>query len=382
MQIARVAGWLLPEPTERAARRPKVVAIGGDGIGPDVVRVTVACLRAMKLPIEIVEPEYGAAAARAYGTPFPDSLREELDRSDAVLFGAIDTGAGQCREILRHLRFGLDCFANVRPAANIEGVGGSIASGSGVNLVVVRELSEGMYPAREGDLSALGSRWPELCDALGRPLPRTGTFAIQVVTERACERVARYAANLAAQRKRLGIGRGHVTIVAKDNVLRQSDGLFRSVCSRVVEAAGGLTQDHLYVDDAARRIVACPETFDVILTTNLYGDILSDIASEIMGGIAMAPSAAIGSGHAYFEPCHGSAPDLAGRDQANPTATLLSAAMLLSYLGLEADAQRLHESVFSTIRSGFRTRDLGGTATTSSFASAVSAAAGPARRHN
>lgn len=364
--------WLRPAPTtaERAGP-PRVVAIGGDGIGPEIVAAAVSCLRATGAPVDIVTPAHGARSLQEHGTAFPEQLRAELDRADAVLFGAVDTGpGGHCRPILRYIRFGLSTYANLRPAALLPGIP-SVTGGAGANLVIVRELTEGAYPGCEGALAELGQRWPDLRDALGRALPAEGRFALTIVTEPATRRIARYAAELALHRQQLGVSRGHVTIVTKANVLRRSDGLFRELCEQEIAGVNGISWDHVYVDEAARRLVACPDSFDVIVTTNLYGDILSDVAAEIMGGMPMAPSAGIGDGHAYFESCHGSAPDIAGKDLANPAATILSAAMLLGYLGFPAHAQQLMDGLLATIAAGCKTADLGGDATTTGFASEV-----------
>lgn len=371
--------WLLPAPTDRQrSARPRVVAVGGDGIGPEIVAAAVSCLRATGAPLDIVEPAHGEHSLRQEGAAFPERLRTELDSADAILFGAVDTGPrGHCRPILRYIRFGLSTYANIRPAALLPALP-SITGGAGANLVIVRELTEGAYPGCEAGLAELGQRWPELRDALGRPLPAEGRFSLTVVTEAATLRIARYAAALALHRQRLGVGRGHVTIVTKANVLRQSDGLFRDLCEQEISKVDGITCDHVYVDEAARRLVASPATFDVIVTTNLYGDILSDVAAEIMGGMPMAPSAGIGDGHAYFESCHGSAPDIAGQDIANPAATILSAAMLLSYLGFAAHARRLMQGLLGTIAAGCATADLGGDATTSGFAAEVCRRSTPA----
>ena len=195
---------------------------------------------------------------------------------------------------------------------------------------------------------------------------------MRVITEKASDRVARVAARLATQRREQGVGSGKITIVGKTNVLKQSDGFFEEVARAAIsDVDSSLNVDFLFVDEACRRLVVMPETFDVILTTNLYGDIMSDVASEIIGGIAVAPSASIGESTAYFESCHGSAPDIAGQGIANPTATLLSGAMMLTYLGFQEGAQRLAKATYRAIGGGTRTRDLGGSATTSEFTDAV-----------
>jgi isocitrate/isopropylmalate dehydrogenase len=365
--------WLIPRAGVDASRAPRIVALGGDGIGPEVVSAAVRCLEALALPLEIVRPLHGKDAVQERGTPYPDETRAAVESADAVLFGAVDTGPeGHCRPILRHLRFGLDTHANLRPAVSLPGLPAITGQGR-TNLVIVRELTEDMYPGCEGDLQELAARWPGLKDRVGRPLPTAGKFALRVITERASRRIGRYAARLAMRRRELGVSSGHVTIVGKGNVLRDTDGLFARACEAELSEHGGLTWDTLYVDEAARRLVANPFSFDVIVTSNLFGDILSDVASEVMGGMPAAPSASIGERVAYFEPCHGSAPDIAGRGIANPSGAILSAAMMLAYLGLSDAAERLTAATIDAIIGGCRTRDRGGTATSDEMTAAVCA---------
>jgi isocitrate/isopropylmalate dehydrogenase len=345
--------------------------MGGDGIGPEVVEVATRCLLALDLPIDVVMPPHGAAAARDLGSPYPEETRAAVESADAILFGAVDTGPeGFCRPILRHLRFGLDTYANLRPASTLSGLS-SITGRKRTNLVIVRELSEDMYPGCEGDLQELAARWPGLTDRAGRPVPTAGKFALRVITESASRRIGRYAARLAAHRRQAGISAGHVTIVGKANVLRDTDGLFGKACEAELSAQGGLTWDTLYVDEAARRLVANPDSFDVIVTSNLFGDILSDVACEVMGGLPMSPSGSIGDRAAYFEPCHGSAPEIAGRGIANPSATILSAAMMLSFLGFGREAERLVRATIEASRGCHTTADRGGGATTQDFGDQV-----------
>ncbi len=365
------SGWLLPAGhLPASARRPRVVALGGDGIGSEVVSAALSCLEALDAPIDVVTPPHGPETRARLGTPFPDALREELDRADAILFGAVDTGPEGSADILRYIRFSLDTYANIRPATSVPHVPARTGGGA-TDLVIVRELTEGMYPGREGDLSELARLAPGLEDHLGYRLPGEGAFALRVVTEAASRRIARYARALASQRKANGVGRGRVTIVTKENVLRRSDGLFRAICEQELAADPALDIDHVYVDEAARRMVACPEQFDVVVTTNLFGDVLSDVSSEVMGGMPMAPSAGVGERVAYFEACHGSAPDIAGRGVANPAATLLSAAMMLTYLGRDDLGERLAAAVTDALAAGNKTPDLGGRASTDEVARAV-----------
>jgi isocitrate/isopropylmalate dehydrogenase len=360
--------WVVPG--ARRAKDARVVAIGGDGVGPEVVEAALQCLAAAAPELRVEKPVQGEEALTRHGSAFPPELKDALSRADAVLFGAVDTERGHARPILQYLRWGRISYANLRPTATLPGVP-ALTGETGCNLVIVRELTEGLYPGREGDLAQLSAAMPEYRDRMGKALPAQGAFALRIVTEAASRRIGAYAARLAAHRKALGISPGKVTVVTKQNVLPRTDGLFRAACEAEAAAVGGLEVDHLYVDEAARRMVAMLDSFDVVVTTNLFGDVLSDVAAEAMGGLPLAPSAGIGDGWAYFESCHGSAPDLAGQDMANPAATILSGAMMLVYLGLPEPAGRLVSATVSAIADGVRTRDLGGKAGTSAFTAEV-----------
>jgi isocitrate/isopropylmalate dehydrogenase len=342
-----------------------IAALGGDGIGPEVVGAAVQVIRATGAPIEIREPAHGDAAKAAGLEPFGAEARAQCETADAVLFGAAEVVSVP---ILRYLRWSRGVFANLRPSAPIVP---EVATAP-CNLVIVRELSEGLYPAREGDLAELARRWPEYRDKLGRALPEDGKFALRVVTPNASQRIGRFAAELAAYRRSTGAGPGHVTIVSKANVLRETDGLFHQLCETEIRAVdGSLGIDHVYVDEAARRLVRSAAKFDVIVTTNLFGDILSDVAGEVAGGMPLAPSSAVGADFAYFEPVHGTAPDIAGRGIANPIGAMLSAAMMLHHLDCATAADRIVSAIAETISRGVRTRDLGGDAGTAAFTDAV-----------
>jgi isocitrate/isopropylmalate dehydrogenase len=365
MRIVRGTFAHTRQPT--AGQRAKVVALGGDGIGPEVVAAALRCVRALDLPIDIAEPLHGSAAVAAGEDPFSPEVRDMCEQADAVLFGACERVS---IPILHFLRFDLDSYANLRPARSIPDIGVG-SRDRFVDLVVVRELTEGLYPGREGELSELSRRWPEFRDRLDRPLPDHGYFAIGVVTEPATRRIGRYAADLAARRKAEGISAGKVTVVTKANVMPTAEGAFRRWCEEEIASVGGLEVDHLYIDEAARRAAACPETFDVVVSGNLFGDILSDVASEAGGGLPLAPSASVGERHAYFEPVHGSAPDIVGKGVANPVAAMVSAAMMLGYLGHLDAAERLEDAITASVKSGSRTADMGGDATTEQVTDAV-----------
>lgn len=348
---------------------PNIVALGGDGIGPEVVEATLRCIEALKVPLTITRPLHGKAALDSEGTTLPDATKRAIDESDAVLFGAIDTSTGHAKETLLYLRFDCAMYANLRPVTSVDCIP-SIIGGDKTNLVIVRELTEGEYPGREGQLADLTAKWPEYRDSRKNPLPTEGAFGLRIVTESATERIVKFAIRLAQHRKAKGYSEGKISIVHKQNVLQISDGLFASVCRKHIEAAG-LPFDEIYVDEAARRMVAETDKYDVIVTTNLYGDVLSDVACEAMGGMPMVPSAGIGENGAYFESCHGSAPDIVGTGKANPAATILSGAMMLSYLGMPEPAQRLIDATLGCIREGVKTGDLGGKESTDSFTDAI-----------
>jgi isocitrate/isopropylmalate dehydrogenase len=251
-----------------------------------------------------------------------------------------------------------------------------LADPSGIDYVILRENSEGIYPGREGNLADITRLMPEISDRTGRSIGHyggEGRFAVKVVTPRGAERIARFACELAKRRQAKGKP-GKVTCVTKSNVLPKTDGLFQETAERVVKAAG-LAFEHFHVDDAARRLVRFPRSMDVVLCMNLYGDILSDLAAETAGGLGLAPSGCFGDGWAYFESVHGSAPDIAGRGIANPTATILSAALMLDHMDFGAEADRLRAAVGRVYRDGTTlTPDQGGGAKTHDMAQAVLAA--------
>jgi isocitrate/isopropylmalate dehydrogenase len=346
---------------------PTIALLGGEGIGPEVVEATASVLRELLPQATLVRPLHGEAAVVACGSSMPAETQETCRRADGILFGATWKHSS---EVLRFLRWGLDTYANLRPSRSRVGLPSPLRSQVPIDLVIVRENVEGEYPAREGELAEMSRRWPEFRDALGRALPTQGRFAVRVVTETGARRIAEQAARVARRRRERGRP-GLVTIVTKANVLKRSDGLFREIAEQVLDAAD-LPHDHYYVDDGCRRLIACPEAFDVILAPNLYGDILSDVAAELVGGLGMAPSACVGDGASYFESVHGAAPDIAGKGIANPLATVLSAALMLEHLGFTQEALALESAVDLLIADGkVLTPDLGGVAKTADVIDAL-----------
>jgi isocitrate/isopropylmalate dehydrogenase len=351
-----------------------IVALPGEGIGIEVVDATCEVLVGTGLPLKILTPPQGAAALKSHGSPIPEETKRAAREADGVLFGAAGPSSSP---VVSWLRWEMEAFAGIRPIRFYPGMRSPLADPEGIDYVIVRENSEGLYPGREGALAEIARLMPHLSDKTGRTLTDFGSegrFAVKVVTPGGAERIARVACELAQKRKARGKP-GKVTCVTKSNVLPKTDGLFQETAERVVRAAGDLAFEHFHVDDAARRLVRFPTSMDVVLCMNLYGDILSDLAAETAGGLGLAPSGCFGDGWAYFESVHGSAPDIAGRGIANPTATILSAAMMLEHIGFGAEAERLQAAVGRVYRDGKTlTPDQGGGAKTRDMAQAVVAA--------
>jgi isocitrate/isopropylmalate dehydrogenase len=350
-----------------------IVALPGEGIGIEVVEATCEVLAGTGLPLKILTPPQGAAATKSHGSPIPDETKRAAREADGVLFGAAGPSSSP---VVSWLRWEMEAFAGVRPIRFYPGMRSPLAEPDGIDYVLLRENSEGLYPGREGNLADVVRLMPDLADRTGRTISHyglDGRFAVKVVTPGGAERIARFACELARARQAKGKP-GKVTCVTKSNVLPKTDGLFQQTAERVVRAAG-LPFEHFHVDDAARRLVRFPQSMDVVLCMNLYGDILSDLGAETAGGLGLAPSACFGNGWAYFESVHGSAPDIAGLGIANPTATILSAAMMLEHVGFGAEAERLQGAVGRVYRDGKTlTPDQGGSARTRDMAQAVLAA--------
>ena len=342
-----------------------VVALPGEGIGPEVVDATCELLMGTGLPIKILTPPQG--------NPVPEETKRAAREADGVLFGAAGPSTSA---VVSWLRWEMSAWAGVRPIKFFPGMHSPLVDPEGIDYILLRENSEGIYPGREGDLADLVKLMPNLSDRTGRTVKEFGTegrFAVKVVTPRGAERIARFACELARKRQALGKP-GKVTCVTKSNVLPRTDGLYHQTVERIVREAG-LPFEHFHVDDAARRLVRFPKSMDVVLCMNLYGDILSDLGAETAGGLGLAPSGNFGDGWAYFESVHGSAPDIAGRGIANPTATIRSAALMLEHMGMSAEAQRLDQAVARIYRDGkVLTPDQGGTAKTREMTQAVLAA--------
>jgi isocitrate/isopropylmalate dehydrogenase len=349
--------------------KKRVVIIEGEDAAPEAVRPTIALIDRLGVDIEWLRPPVGEEGLVRCGSLFPDESRDAIDASDATLFGAT---SGKSAPALFYLRWGKATYANVRPARWMPGCRSPLAHPEGIDFVIVRENLEDLYVGLEGDLSAL--RPLGLTSPMARrPVAEMGPgqFALKVITAAGTERVARFSFELARRRKARGRP-GKVTCASKYNMLPRTDGLFRDVAAGVATAYPDIAFETFIVDDFARRLVATPHDLDVVVLPNLYGDILSDAAAGVIGGLGLAPSGCYGDTYAYFESAHGSAPDIAGRNVINPTATILSATMMLEYLGFAAAARRLEAAVQRVYASGRTlTLDQGGRASTSDFCEAV-----------
>lgn len=319
-----------------------LLIIKGDGIGPEVVEASLVVLQQLGLDLHFEEAQAGYACYQECGDPIPPATIEAARKAEATLFGAVTTPPDikNYRSAVVTLRKTLDLYANLRPVHSLGLKGAHYRDG--LDFYVVRENTEGMYSGQEEDF---GDR----------------ATALRVITRRGSERIVRYAFELAKR-----TGKKRVTIVHKANVLRLTDGLFRRVALGVAEEykQHGIEAQELLVDTMAMRLIKDPENFEVIVTTNLFGDILSDEAAELVGGLGVAASGNIGLEGAIFEPVHGSAPDIAGKGIANPLAALLATAMLLQHINETEASDRLRQAVSTVIQSGNLTPDLGGTATT------------------
>ncbi len=323
----------------------KIAVIPGDGIGKTVVPEAVRVLERTGLKFDFQYMEVGHEVFKKVGTSIPEDVLSEIKETQACLFGATTTpvDVADYRSAVVTLRKALDLFANVRPAKSYP-IRSSVKD---VDLVIVRENTEGLYSGIEFELE-------------------DSAFTLRMITRKASERIAKFAFNLATKRRK------KVTVVTKANVMRKSCGLFRQVSLLVAKDYPQVEVNELFVDVAAMNLVLKPQVFDVILTSNLFGDILSDEAAGLVGGLGLAPSANIGNDYALFEPVHGSAPDIAGKGIANPMAAILSAKMMLNYLGETKWAERIENAVVTVLREGkCLTPDLGGTSTSHEVTEAI-----------
>jgi isocitrate dehydrogenase (NAD+) len=338
----------VPDDALQQASPPySVTLIPGDGIGPEVIDATVQILEATGIPFIWDRQEAGADVIPRYGTALPDEVLNSVIRNKVGLKGPISTPVGggfQSVNVTLRKRLGL--YANVRPARTLPGVKTPF---SGIDIVVVRENSEDLYSGIEHVVV------PGVVESL------------KIITEVASTRIARYAFDYAKKN-----GRKKVTAVHKANIMKLSDGLFLECCKRVAREYPEVEYNEVIVDNCCMQLVTRPQQFDVMVMENLYGDIVSDLVSGLVGGLGVTGSANIGPDAVMYEAVHGSAPDIAGKGLANPTAVLFSAVMMLRQFGEAEAAKRVEDSVLKVFTEGkYVTRDLGGTAGTAEFVRAV-----------
>jgi isocitrate dehydrogenase (NAD+) len=327
-----------------------ITLIPGDGIGPEVTRATRTILDAAGVPISWDEHDAGLLAHQKTGQTLPQALLDSIVRNKVALKGPVTTPVGEgFTSVNVGLRKALELFANLRPVRNLPGVQSRFQH---VDLVIVRENTEDLYSGLEHVVV------PGVVESL------------KIITEDASTRIAEFAFAYATRH-----GRKKVTAIHKANIMKLGDGLFLQCARAVATRFPTVPYDERIVDAACMHLVMRPEQYDVLLLPNLYGDIVSDLCAGLVGGLGLVPGANLGVSTAVFEAVHGSAPDIAGRDVANPTALLLSALMMLDHIGERAAAERIRAALDRVLLAGaVRTRDLGGTASTTEFAAAVAKA--------
>ena len=332
----------------------KISLITGDGIGPEISESAVSVLNTINdnlgLKFEITKLQAGDKALKETGKALPDITVDVIKNSDACLKAPVGESAADVIVVLRRM---LDLYANIRPAKSYPHMP---ALRDDIDLVIVRENTEDLYTGKEFQVD-------------------DSAVALRIISGKASKRIAKYAFETAKLRDSMK----KVTCVHKSNVMRVTDGLFSKACSEVAQEYPDVTFEQMYVDACAMNLIRQPDQFDVIVTTNLFGDILSDESSQVVGGLGMAPAANIGNNFALFEPVHGAAFDIAGQGIANPSSFLLSIKMMLDWLGAKNNdpkcfevGEKLESVIFNLVKKGIKTKDIGGEKTTGEFTIEIS----------
>ena len=327
----------------------KISLITGDGIGPELSESAISVLTTINdkldLKFEITKLSAGDKALEQTGKALPDETVDAIKQSDACMKAPVGESAADVIVVLRRM---LDLYANIRPAKSYPHMP---ALRDDIDMVIVRENTEDLYTGKEFSLG-------------------DSAIALRIISENASKRIAKYAFETAKQRN----SKKKVTCVHKSNVMRVTDGLFAKACTEVSKDYPDIKFEQMYVDACAMNLIRQPQEFDVVVTTNLFGDILSDESSQVVGGLGMAPAANIGDNFALFEPVHGAAFDIAGKNIANPSSFLLSIRMMLDWLGTKHNdskcfevGQKLESTIFDLVKTGVKTKDIGGDKTTSEF---------------
>ena len=327
----------------------KISLITGDGIGPELSDSAISVLNTIQekygIEFEISKLIAGDKALEQTGKALPDDVVENIKNSDVCLKAPVGESAADVIVVLRRM---LDLYANIRPSKSYPHMP---ALRDDIDMVIVRENTEDLYTGKEFSLG-------------------DSAVALRIISEAASKRIAKYAFETAKQRNSMK----KVTCVHKSNVMRVTDGLFAKACIEVSKDYPEIKFEEMYVDACAMNLIRQPEKFDVVVTTNLFGDILSDESSQVVGGLGMAPAANLGDDFALFEPVHGAAFDIAGQNIANPSSFLLSIKMMLDWLGAKHNdqkcfemAKKLESTIFDLVKSGIKTKDIGGDKTTTEF---------------
>lgn len=322
-----------------------ITVIPGDGIGPEVIDSCLRVIEATGIKLIYERVNAGESVMKSEGTPLPERVLDTIRKNKLALKGPVTTPIGSgFRSVNVALRQKLDLYANLRPVKSFNGIPSRYEN---IDLVVVRENTEGLYSGIE--------RY--------RNEEKTEAEATRLITKKACERIVKFAFDYAVKENRK-----KVTAVHKANILKFTDGIFLNTARDIASRYKEIEFEDKIVDNMCMQLVTKPEQYDVIVTTNLFGDILSDLCAGLVGGLGVAPGANIGDNIAVFEPVHGSAPKYAGMDKVNPTATILSGVLMLKYIGEVKAAERINNALVEAFKEGkMLTYDLGGTAKTSEF---------------
>lgn len=320
----------------------RVTFIKGDGIGPEIADSVISIIKAAGADIDWDIQTAGADVAEKEGSPLPERVLDSVKKNKVALKTPVTTPIGKgFRSVNVQLRKELDLYANLRPCYNLPNIKTRY---DGVNIVVVRENTEDLYAGIE------------------RQVDEDRAESIKIITRQASERIARFAFEYAIKNNRK-----EVCTVTKANICKLSDGLFLDSARKISKDYRQITHREILVDNCCMQLVQNPNQFDVLLLPNLYGDIVSDLCAGLIGGLGVAQGANIGKDYAVFEPVHGSAPDIAGQDKANPTALLLSGIEMLNYINMSEEGERIRNALFNTLNSNIKTFDLGGTYSLSGF---------------
>lgn len=323
-----------------------ITLINGDGIGPEISESVVRIIKASGLEINWDIQTAGSDVIEKEGTPLPQRVLDSIKKNKVALKAPVTTPIGKgFRSVNVQLRKSLDLFANLRPCKNLPGVETRFKD---VDLVVVRENTEDLYAGIEEQIDS------------------DTAHSIKVITRKASERICKFAFDYAVKNNRQ-----EVCVVTKANIMKLSDGLFLEAYRKVAESYPQIKKREILVDNLCMQLVQDPTRFDVLVLPNLYGDIVSDLTAGLIGGLGVAQGANIGLDCAVFEPVHGSAPDIKGQNKANPTALLLSAIEMLKYIDENIYAEKIERALFKTLSDGFKTKDLGGTLSTTEFTEKV-----------